>query len=82
MGLPAIVTNTSGAQELVIDGVTGFVCDPDLDSLYSSMSQLLKDHELRNRMSRAAVCHIKSNFTWDVSAQKFNSILLPLMKKK
>jgi len=79
MGLPAVVTNTSGAQEIVVDGVTGFICDPDLDSLYSSISRILDDQALRDRMSIAAKHHIKKNFTWDITAHKFNSILQKLI---
>jgi glycosyltransferase involved in cell wall biosynthesis len=74
MGLPAIVTNTSGAQEIVDDGATGIVCDPEIEALEKAITRLL-DAQLRDKMSHEARRRIKEVFTWDVAASKFVTIL-------
>lgn len=74
MGLPAVVTNTSGAQEIVDDGVTGIVCDPEIGALEKAFTRLL-DAQLRDEMSHEARRRIKEVFTWDVAASKFVTIL-------
>lgn len=53
-GLPVVVSDTGGPQELMIDGVTGFrVRGRDVISLYESLV-LLMDPEVRQRMGEAA----------------------------
>jgi len=75
MGLPAIVTNTSGAQEIVVDGVTGIVCEPQMEALGNAIKRLLDDVPLRDEMSVKAKLHIKKTFTWDIAASQFVTIL-------
>ncbi len=74
MGLPAIVTNTSGAQEIVDDDITGIVCDPEKEVLEKAITQLLDDTQLRDEMSYEARRRIKGMFTWDVAASQFVTI--------
>lgn len=75
MGLPAIVTNTSGAQEIVVDGVTGIICDPQTEALEKAITRLVDNVQLRDEMSFEARRHIKEMFTWDVAASQFVTIL-------
>lgn len=51
-GLPVVVTDQGGPQELVEDGVTGFVADDA--SFVSRVRQLAESCELRTRMGRNA----------------------------
>ncbi len=51
-GLPVVVTNRGGPQELVDDGVTGFVADDD--RFVDRVRKLAASPELRRRMGRDA----------------------------
>lgn len=51
-GLPAVVTDEGGPQELVADGVTGFVADDD--RFLERVRQLARSSELRREMGRHA----------------------------
>lgn len=51
-GTPVIVTNRGGAKELVEDGATGYVIDPDdEDKWVKNIVRVLSDEKLRKTMS-------------------------------
>ncbi len=52
-GLPAVVSNVVGNRDVVLDGVTGFVCDSD-QALIEKLRLLILDVDLRRRMGQAA----------------------------
>ncbi len=74
-GLPSIVTDSCGAVELVNDGVTGIICDPNEDALYRAIMELVLDPMKRKTMGHEAKMHISNNFSWDACASKFNDVL-------
>lgn len=56
LGLPVISTNVSGAAEMVINGVNGFLIDTgDVEALTIAMRKILIDPELRKRMGQESV---------------------------
>ena len=69
-GLPVVVTNSMGPQELVQHGVTGFVAKTD-EEFESYLTLLIRDHEVRQRMG-AAARRAAENRTWE---QVFNRLL-------
>lgn len=74
-GLPTIVTNNSGASELVIDGITGIVCDTDISEIVNSISYLIEQPKIRTSMGIQAKIHVKSNLSWNLTAIKIiNSV--------
>lgn len=75
MGLPAIVTDTSGATEIVIDGKTGYVVEAELDVVNDAVFKLLSNDDLLQSMSEASKTHIKQNFTWEKTAEKFHRLI-------
>jgi len=81
MGVPAIVTNTSGAKEAIIDEVTGYVVEPDLELFHDAITKLLNDEKLSNLMSKASVSNIKKHFTWEKSAEKFDHLIKSIFKE-
>jgi len=74
-GLPIIVTRTSGAAELVKDGITGLICNPTINDLTRSIMSLINDPNKRSKLGINAVNHIKENLTWRHAAKKFNEII-------
>ncbi|HUX65235.1 glycosyltransferase [Sulfuricella sp.] len=53
IGLPAVVPDVVGCRDVIIDGVTGFICKSD-DELIEKTRLLIRDAELRIRMGQAA----------------------------
>lgn len=54
-GVPAVAGRSGGSHEAVVDGVTGFVIDPDdVTQLAHDLERLLVDEPLRTRMGAAA----------------------------
>lgn len=53
IGLPAVVSDVVGCRDVVLDGVTGFICKSD-EELIEKTRLLVRDAELRVRMGQAA----------------------------
>jgi glycosyltransferase involved in cell wall biosynthesis len=62
LGLPSVTTRVGSAPEVVLDGVTGFVTDGDVDSLAAATRRLLDDAQLRRTMGDAALHHAQQEF--------------------
>lgn len=55
MGLPCIVTDINGCNEIIRHGVNGLIVPPrDEQALYGAMERLATDEQERNRMARQA----------------------------
>jgi glycosyltransferase involved in cell wall biosynthesis len=65
-GLPVIATPDSGAEELMTDGVEGFIVPAcDADALAEKVIELYEKPDLRAQMSRAAMAKIESLGGWE-----------------
>lgn len=71
-----IATNVGGIPELMKHNETGFLIKrgDDLD-LVDKISLLLSDEEKRKRMGEVGRDFVKSNFSWNVIAEKFVKIM-------
>jgi phosphatidyl-myo-inositol dimannoside synthase len=75
-GKPVIAGNCGGAPEIVQDGATGFLVNPDdLEALTARMVQLLRDEALRIRMGTAGRQRVEENFTFAHFEREFTKIL-------
>ena len=55
MGLPAVgYKNCSGLNELIRNGVSGFLCDDGVDNFADKLKTLMENQELRVQMGQAA----------------------------
>ena len=64
-GKPVITTRDSGGPlEFVVDGVNGFVCDPDSDAIAAAASRLAGDAALAQRLGTAGATRART-VTWD-----------------
>ncbi len=52
-GLPAVVPNVEGCRDVVVDQVTGFVCNSD-EEMKASLSRLISDVSLRQKLGLEA----------------------------
>ncbi len=62
---PIVTTNDAGGPlEFVVDGVNGFIAEPDADALGASIACLADDHALARRLGQAGF-ERASLITWD-----------------
>lgn len=65
-GTPVVASNTSAIPEVVRDGETGFLADPnDAESFAEPLIRLLTDAGLREQMGEAARAYARESFNWD-----------------
>ena len=62
-GLPAVTTDVGSADEIVLNGESGFVCGRSVDALEASLRRLLSDEALRRRMGFQARVVCERNFS-------------------
>jgi glycosyltransferase involved in cell wall biosynthesis len=65
-GTSAVVTRIAGHSDAVDDGTTGLLVD-GRDGLVTGLDRVLRDTDLRERLSRAALARA-SNMTWEASS--------------
>ena len=70
-GVPAVVTDSGGSPELVVDGECGFVVPiKDSQALADAFEKLYRDAELRRRMGDAARTRIGTHFRNEDTVRK------------
>ena len=75
-GLPVIVTQVGGLSDIVVDGETGFIIQPQDDqALADRLRQLILHPDLRWRMGRAARARAENLFDAQKNAKKILEIL-------
>lgn len=77
---PVIVTEGTGAQDTIIEGVTGLLVKPkDKESLKQALIKLIESKELRERMGKAGRKWVEDNFDrteiWNFLINKIESVL-------
>ena len=78
-GLPAVVTDVSGSQDLVLDGETGYVVDAgDEEAMADRLLHLLGDQHQRDEMVKSV--NVRANaFGWDVIARRQLELIDPIL---
>lgn len=78
-GLPVVSSDASGLDEVMVDGLTGFVV-PSMDpgSLARRLNELAIDPSLRQRMGASARTHIEKHYNWDQNFRTFEKALTSL----
>jgi glycosyltransferase involved in cell wall biosynthesis len=80
--VPVVATAVPGVAEIVADGETGRVVDPDdFESLVKAVASLLDDPLRRRTMGNAARHRCSERFSLDVVASHWRDALLPLMDR-
>jgi len=63
LGCPVVATKAGGAVDVVVDGETGFLCDPaDIEIMVARLRTMLHDSQLRRRMSHVGPRHIAGHY--------------------
>lgn len=75
-GIPVIVTDMTGAHEVVEDGVNGFVIPSrSSDAIKDKLLILYENHELLTSMGKKAVNTVKAGYSWDEYGSRLTKIL-------
>ena len=75
-GLPAIGTTAGAASEIITDGETGFLIEPDdAGMLAERLMMLANNRELLARMSIKALARYRQQPTWNETAEKIRVFL-------
>ncbi len=73
--LPVVSTRFSGVPELVVDGETGILVEPDDEAAQAeALRRLLADAALRRRMGRAGRARVLEGFTTEGSAARLAAV--------
>jgi len=76
LGKPVIAGNHGGAPEIVQNGVTGFLVNPDdPQALADRLIQLLRDESLSRKMGDAGRQRVEENYTFSRFQEKLIHIL-------
>lgn len=71
VGLPAVVTNISGSQDLVVDGETGSIVEPeDETSMANALLELIEHPSMREDF-RQAVLSRADGYSWDAISRRY-----------
>ncbi len=80
-GLPVVTVDRFGPGDIVINGYNGFKCSPDNQSEWvDSLSALIKDKELRIKMSINSLDTIKDKYDINVIHKKRHDIIKEICK--
>ena len=75
--LPVVATRISGVEDIVEDGKTGFLhANGDVEGMAASVSRLLGDDALRDRMGKAARASVLERFDPEQVARAWMSLLV------
>ena len=81
-GRPVIGGNVGGTPEVVVDGETGILIDPDnLGEVVDAMGRLLGDSALQDRMGAAARQRVSSEYSYEMFAGRVEALLSSLLRE-
>jgi glycosyltransferase involved in cell wall biosynthesis len=70
-GVPVVTYAVGGLRESVVDGLTGLHVEPGhVPALADALRRVCADHDLRERLSRAASHRVRAYYTWDLTASR------------
>ena len=79
-GLPLIITTNTGGDDLIKDGIEGFIVQPgEILPLANRLQQLADDKNLLKHMSEAALKAADTIGNWELAAKKLISELSKIM---
>ncbi|MBI4618813.1 MAG: glycosyltransferase family 4 protein [Desulfobacterales bacterium] len=83
MARPVVATNAGGIPEIVSDGQTGMLIEPnDADKLAKSILRLLKDREFAQRIGNNARKLVEYRFSCDAMIDRITNLYKTILSKK
>ncbi|MCX8064823.1 MAG: N-acetyl-alpha-D-glucosaminyl L-malate synthase BshA [Candidatus Hydrogenedentes bacterium] len=82
MGVPVIGTKSGGITEVVIDNLTGILCEVgDIESMASHAIEILTNTRLMRKLSKNAIKHVKENFSSEKIVPLYENLYLETLDK-
>lgn len=76
-GVPAVGTRVAGVEDIIDDGVTGYLCEPgDVEGLVERVLQLVREPVLAAQMGRAGGQRVRRLFDPDELTRKWVALLI------
>lgn len=75
MRRPVVAVNSGGPLETVIDGKTGFLCDPTADSFSEKMLYLVQNPSKGEEMGQLGHGRVEQRFSFEAFTQKLDAIV-------
>ena len=72
---PVIAVNSGGPLETVVDGITGFLCEPTAEAFAEKMVYVYRNAEKSVEMGVAGREHVIANFSFNAFTEKLNAII-------
>jgi alpha-1,3/alpha-1,6-mannosyltransferase len=80
-GLPVVSVNNGGPKETVVNGQTGYLCEPTAKAFGSAILKLVTDEAVRFQLSTAAKQRVLDRFEFAAFATKLNGIVTAVHEK-
>ncbi|HOK08262.1 MAG TPA: N-acetyl-alpha-D-glucosaminyl L-malate synthase BshA [Candidatus Hydrogenedens sp.] len=81
-GVPVIATRSGGIQELIVDGVTGFLCEVgDIETMADWAIQILFDDKLKKEMGKHAKQRVREQFSDDKIIPQYEELYINTLNK-
>ncbi|KAM8825910.1 alpha-1,3/1,6-mannosyltransferase ALG2 [Synchiropus picturatus] len=77
---PVIAVNSGGPLESVVDGETGFLCEPTAHAFSQAMEKLVMDPVLRRKMGQAGRKRVQDKFSLQAFSDQLHGCILQLSK--
>jgi glycosyltransferase involved in cell wall biosynthesis len=82
VGVPVVSSSVDGSAEIILDGITGYTCQPgDIHSFANRCIELLIDSEKRNRISKAARCYASQTYDLKHMVTQIDQLYMDLLIK-
>ena len=78
---PVVAVNSGGPLETVVDGETGFLCEPTAEAFADKMVYLYENPEKSIEMGQTGREHVIANFSFEAFTRKLNDIVEGLCQK-
>ena len=75
-GKPVIAVSSGGPLETIVDGKTGFLCDPTPDAFAEKMFQLVSHPDMAKQMGTTGKQHVVYKFSFEAFTEKLNSFVV------
>jgi alpha-1,3/alpha-1,6-mannosyltransferase len=84
MALKKVVfsTNIGGPNEIIDDGIDGFLCEPNPDFISKKIVEVLKNPDLMNKIEENAYKKVLNNFNIKNQLEKIESLYEEIIRKK
>lgn len=79
-GTPVIAINSGGPKETIIDGVTGYLCEPTPAAICEKL-MILKtmDDSKLSQMRLQAMEHVRKNFTLEIFGNRLEALAFEML---